>query len=83
MLKRIFTIKKIGTYKDCNDGRTQFEKLTLLYGRNTYGKSTLGGIFSSLKSDEAQTLIARKSIPVDGLAQRVELCFLGSDDKKK
>lgn len=83
MLKRISTIKNIGTYKDCNGGKSQFEKLTLVYGRNTYGKSTLGDIFSSLKSDEADTLTARKSIPEDGSAQRVELNFLSADGKKE
>ncbi len=83
MLKRISTIKNIGTYKDCNGRQSQFEKLTLVYGRNTYGKSTLGDIFSSLKSDEGDTLTARKSIPEDGSAQRIELNFLGADGKKE
>jgi wobble nucleotide-excising tRNase len=83
LLKRISTIKNIGTYKDCNGRQSQFEKLTLVYGRNTYGKSTLGDIFSSLKSDEADTLTARKSIPEDGSAQKVELNFLDADGKKE
>ncbi|MBO7925328.1 AAA family ATPase [Pseudoalteromonas sp. K222D] len=83
MLKRISTIKNIGTYKDCNGRQSQFEKLTLVYGRNTYGKSTLGDIFSSLKSGESASLIARKSIPDDGLAQKVELNFLDADGKKE
>ncbi|GAA0287181.1 AAA family ATPase [Psychrosphaera haliotis] len=83
MLKRISTIKNIGTYKDCNGRQSQFEKLTLVYGRNTYGKSTLGDIFSSLKSGESTTLSARKSIPDDGLAQKVELNFLDADGKKE
>ena len=83
MLKRISTIKNIGTYKDCNGRQSQFEKLTLVYGRNTYGKSTLGDIFSSLKSGESATLCARKSIPDDGIAQKVELNFLDADGKKE
>lgn len=83
MLKRISTIKNIGTYKDCNGRQSQFERLTLVYGRNTYGKSTLGDIFSSLKSGEPSTLSARKSIPDDGLAQKVELNFLDADGKKE
>ncbi|WP_394225954.1 AAA family ATPase [Pseudoalteromonas spongiae] len=83
MLKRISTIKNIGTYKDCNGRQSQFEKLTLVYGRNTYGKSTLGDIFSSLKSVESATLSARKSIPDDGLAQKIELNFLDADGKKE
>lgn len=83
MLKRISTIKNIGTYKDCNGRQSQFEKLTLVYGRNTYGKSTLGDIFSSLNSGESTTLSARKSIPDDGTTQKVELNFLGADGKKE
>lgn len=83
MLKRISTIKNIGTYKDCNGRQSQFEKFTLVYGRNTYGKSTLGDIFSSLKSGESASLSARKSIPDDGLAQKVELNFLDADGKKE
>ena len=83
MLKRISTIKNIGTYKDCNGRQSQFEKLTLIYGRNTYGKSTLGDIFSSLNSGESTTLSARKSIPDDGTTQKVELNFLGADGKKE
>lgn len=83
MLKRISTIKNIGTYKDCNSSKSQFEKLTLVYGRNTYGKSTLGDIFSSLKTGETETLTARKSIPVDGSPQKVELKFLDAECKKE
>lgn len=83
MLKRISTIKNIGTYKDCNGSKSQFEKLTLVYGRNTYGKSTLGDIFSSLKTGETDILTARKSIPVDGSPQNVELKFLDAECKKE
>ena len=83
MLKRISKIQNIGTYKSCNGSSIQFKKLTIVYGRNTYGKSTLGDIFSSLKYDKADTLTARKSIPAESLAQRVELSFSDAGGNKE
>ncbi|OMH39416.1 AAA family ATPase [Motiliproteus sp. MSK22-1] len=75
MLKRISTIKNIGAFKDCNASPVAFDKITLVYGRNTYGKSTLGDIFASLKSGNPQNLVARKSIPDDQSPQKIEMGF--------
>ena len=83
MLKRISTLENIGTFKKCNGRQSQFDKITLIYGRNTYGKSTLGDIFSSLKSGDVGSLTARKSIPIDGKGQKIEFNFSDSEGKKE
>jgi wobble nucleotide-excising tRNase len=83
LLKRISTLENIGTFKKCNGRQSQFDKITLIYGRNTYGKSTLGDIFSSLKNSDVNLLTARKSIPVDGQGQKIEFNFSDADGKKE
>jgi wobble nucleotide-excising tRNase len=78
MLKRISSIKNIGAFRECNGRQYQFNKITLIYGRNTYGKSTLGDIFSSLQTSVTNSLIARKTIPYDNSSsQNIELSFAG------
>jgi hypothetical protein len=78
MLKRISSIKNIGAFRECNGRQYQFNKITLIYGRNTYGKSTLGDIFSSLQTSVSDNLIARKTIPYDNSSsQNIELSFAG------
>jgi wobble nucleotide-excising tRNase len=64
MLCRIAEIKNVGTFSQCNASNVPFEKITLIYGRNTYGKSTLGDIFYSLEKNQHDVVLARKSIPV-------------------
>lgn len=83
MLKRISSIKNVGTYKSCASKNVQLGKLTLIYGRNTYGKSTLGDIFSSLQSGNVESITARKSIPDDGSPQKIELSFSDAFGKKE
>ena len=83
MLKRISTLENIGTFKKCNGRQSQFDKITLIYGRNTYGKSTLGDIFSSLKSGDVDSLKARKTIPIDGKDQKIELSFSASQGNQE
>ena len=75
MLKRISTIKNIGAFQECSAGPVEFAKITLIYGRNTYGKSTLGDIFSSLQKDDPVGLLARNSIPGTDQGQLVDMGF--------
>ncbi|MCA6126770.1 AAA family ATPase [Thalassolituus oleivorans] len=84
MLRRIAEIKNVGTFSNCVARHIGFEKITLIYGRNTYGKSTLGDIFYSLEKNEADVITARKSIPVpiDGCAQSVKLQFASDDENE-
>ncbi len=66
MLKRIKDIKNIGCFKDCHSPEAEFNKLTLIFGRNTYGKSTLADLLSSIKSGDVSFIIKRKTISNSG-----------------
>jgi wobble nucleotide-excising tRNase len=75
MLKRISHIKNVGAFQDCQARPVGFEKITLIYGRNTYGKSTLGDIFSSLQTNDPASILARASIPGTEDGQLVDMGF--------
>jgi len=63
MLKRIQDLKSIGCFFDDHPAAIQFEPLTIIFGENCYGKSTLCDIFRSLADNRAEYIIDRKSIP--------------------
>ena len=75
MIKRIRKIQNIGRFKLCQSSQAQFDKITLIFGRNTYGKTTLGEILSSLASGVSDGIKQRKSIPDDQQSQQVEISF--------
>lgn len=75
MLKRISTIQNIGRFKSCSAGAAQFEKITLIFGRNTYGKSTLADLLSSLETGIVDALTTRRTIPDDKQPQKAVLAF--------
>lgn len=75
MLKRISHIKNIGAFQECQARPIEFDKVTLIYGRNTYGKSTLGDIFSSLQKNDPSAILARSSIPGTDQGQLVDMGF--------
>jgi len=75
MLKRIAHIKNIGAFQECQARPVEFAKVTLIYGRNTYGKSTLGDIFSSLQKNDPSAILARSSIPGTDQGQLVDMGF--------
>ena len=80
---RIKEIKNIGTFADCKSGsHLGFEKLTFIYGLNTYGKTTLTDIFQSLKQDDPQAISSRKTIPFKG-TQQVILTEKNHDEKEE
>lgn len=76
MLKRIKSIQNVGKFKSCKPAAAEFGKITFIYGLNTYGKSTLGDIFSSLRTGKTFAIKARKTIPGDDLKQEITLSFL-------
>ena len=78
MLKRINIIKNIGRFRDSSSGMFQFDKITLIHGRNTYGKSTLGDLFSSLANGNINAIVKRRSIPLNNDQQSAVLTFLGT-----
>ena len=71
---RIKEIRNVGTFADFENGSLGFEKLTFIYGFNTYGKTTLADIFHSLKSNDSEIIRSRKTIPQpDGSRQKIVL----------
>lgn len=82
MLKRINIIKNIGRFRNSSNGGVQFEKITLIHGRNTYGKSTLGDLFSSLASGKIDAIVKRRSIPLNIEEQSAILSFLGAGPRE-
>lgn len=77
MLKRITKIQNIGRFSNASCGGCQFDKITFIHGRNTYGKSTLGDIFSSLEKGDLDSITKRKTIPRNTTPQSASLSFLG------
>ena len=74
MIRRFQKICGVGCYANCNAGSIQFEKMTLIYGENCYGKSTLCDIIRSLADDEPNYITDRMAIPaVNGGRQIVKL----------
>lgn len=72
MLKRIKDITKTGVFRKANGlGEFEFGKLTVFYGLNTFGKTTLKDVFHSIAKDDAQILRERQSIPDDATVQQM------------
>lgn len=71
---RIKEIKNIGTFANFQNGASLgFEKLTFIYGYNTYGKTTLADIFQSLKLNDSEIIRSRRTIPQQNISQKVVL----------
>lgn len=71
-IARIKEIKNVGVFSDYqNGGQLGFEKLTFIYGLNTYGKTTLADIFQSIKDDDPNLIQDRKTIPAKQSQQKV------------
>lgn len=67
-------IQNIGTFANfINGGSCRFEKFTFIYGLNTVGKTTLTGIFQSLKENNTEIISKRRTIPVQPGQQKVVL----------
>jgi len=74
IIGRIKEIKNVGAFADfSNGGSLGFEKLTFIYGLNTYGKTTLTDIFQSLKTNDPAIIKSRKTIPTQPTQQKVIL----------
>jgi len=78
MIKRIKKIKGIGRF--LNVGHTELGRLTLIYGPNCYGKSTLSDIFRSIGNQNPEVLSNRQSIIRDGNPIAQEICFSFKND---
>lgn len=63
MLEKIISIRAIGRFTDCvGQGDTLFRRLTLVYGENGRGKTTLCDILRSLANGDADLIKGRTSL---------------------
>lgn len=83
MLKRIQLLRNIGRFRNCKSGNLEFGRLTILYGRNTYGKSTLGDVFASIQGNDGGLVTGRMTIPHDGHPQHISLSLLPPNSSKE
>ena len=67
MIQRFNNISNIGNFYDyINDETCLFDKFTLIYGQNAYGKSTIADIFDSLSTNNSTLISSRKSVGSTG-----------------
>jgi wobble nucleotide-excising tRNase len=66
MIERFESVNKVGLFEDYSHspGR-DFGEVTLIYGENGVGKSTLAAILDSLRERNAGEIIRRRSLPGD------------------
>lgn len=74
MLKRFAAIKGVGPYSNCSPGSVEFRKTSLVFGFNTYGKSTLCEVLRSLEIGDTKGVEVRATIP-GPVARLVSISF--------
>lgn len=79
MIERFQKIKNIGTFKDAHLPSFAFNRITLIYGGNSQGKSTLCDIIKSLCKNVPEYIEKRKTVGATNDTQ-VEISF---GNKKK
>ena len=66
MLERFDKVAKLGLFDDYNHtADCEFGQVTLIYGENGVGKSTLAAVLDSLRERNATELVRRRSLPGD------------------
>lgn len=87
VLKRIQGITNVGNYLKTNAGNIVFDHVTVVYGENRNGKSTLCDILRSLSLNDPRLIINRESIVLNKktneLCQKVEISFDGQKELVK
>lgn len=75
MLSRIKRIINVGNFKNYSSEESiQFKKLTLIYGENGSGKSTICEILRSLSTNNPEIITSRRTLGIDSSQkQNVEL----------
>lgn len=66
-IEAIQNIKKVGKFVDCQAAGSQFQDNTIIYGRNTLGKSTLTTIFRSIQTGDKKIIEGKKTFGVSGI----------------
>jgi hypothetical protein len=75
MIRRFTQIAGVGAYTACRPPQVQFEPMSLLYGENCYGKSTLCDILRSLAENNPDYITQRASVPPLAGGQTVQVCM--------
>lgn len=76
MLKRIKLIQGVGNFTQTRASGIELTEVTVIYGENRYGKSTLCDILHSLAEDEPSYIIDRQTIPSDSTKPaKIEFMF--------
>jgi energy-coupling factor transporter ATP-binding protein EcfA2 len=66
MLERFESVNKVGLFEDYfHSSGCDLGEVTLIYGENGVGKSTLAAILDSLRERNAGEIIRRRSLPGD------------------
>lgn len=73
MIKRIKEIVSVGRFASLRASSIQFGRITLLYGENAFGKSTLADILSCLERADVESITRRPTIPSTSRAQVVSI----------
>ncbi|MCK4524816.1 MAG: AAA family ATPase [Candidatus Andersenbacteria bacterium] len=82
-IAKIKEIKNVGTFANfVNGGSLGFEKLTFIYGLNTFGKTTIAEIFQSLKDNNSEIITSRKTIPIQQIQQKTTLSIKKDQNEK-
>jgi len=76
MLKRVQKLANIGRFENASCGAAEFTTLTVVFGRNTYGKSTFSELLASLETNDISEIVARRTIPNNKGQQEAKLSFL-------
>src|SRR5688572_405333 len=79
LIQKIVKVENVGRFtKLASTGNVTFEKVTLFYGENAHGKTTVAGILRSLATGDAAYLAERATIGATA-SQLVEV-LLGTND---
>lgn len=66
MLERLESVKKVGLFEDyTHSSNCELGEVTLIYGENGVGKSTIAAILDSLRERNASEIVRRRSLPGD------------------
>lgn len=63
MLRKFVTIKNVGKFRNCCAvGDIEFRKLSLVFGENSRGKTTLGAVLRSLQLGDGNPVLERRTL---------------------
>lgn len=77
-IKKIISIKNIGRFEDFSAvGDIQFHNLSLVYGENGRGKTTLCAVLRSLQSQDPTHIISKQTLGLSGYPEAKILLGIG------